>query len=83
MFADQPHFGKLMARARLVLFALDGRTDRDGSKDTAAAVDNGRRLYADLLDYQRTELMTEKESDALDNALDLIRSRLKFFGEPV
>jgi hypothetical protein len=83
MSADQPHFGGLMARARLVLFALDGRTERDGSRDTAAAVDNGRRLYAELRDFQRSVLMTEKESDALDNALDMIRARLRFFGEAV
>jgi hypothetical protein len=76
-------FCDLMVDARRVTVALGGLTHRDSSRATAAVVGEGRRMLARLLDYQRTARMTGLEAHALADALDLLRARLKFFGESV
>jgi hypothetical protein len=81
MHVDHSRFDALIARAQHALIALDGLTQRDGSKATAAAMNLGNSVQSELLDYQRTVWMTKEESALLANALDLVRARLKFFGE--
>jgi hypothetical protein len=83
MGGDQPHFNDLMIEAHRVTFALDGVTKQDGPKALAVAVSNGRSIHAQLLDYQRTARMTKPESATLQNAIDLLQARLKFFGQSV
>jgi hypothetical protein len=81
MPAEQFNFAYLMARADRVAVALDGLSSLDGPRATAAAVNAGRRLCTDLLDYRRSVIMTQQESVALENALDALRARLNFFGQ--
>jgi hypothetical protein len=83
MAGDFPDFNQLIIEAHRVTAALDDLTLRNGSKATVAAVGDGRRTYRRLLDYQRTARMTRHEAHALDEATDMLRARLKFFGESV
>jgi hypothetical protein len=72
-----------MIEAHRVAVALDGVTTRDGLKAKAAALRDGRRVHSELLDYRATIKMTMTENSMLQNALELIRARLRFFGESV
>ena len=81
MGSNQPEFANLMADAHRAMLALDDVTKRDGAKATAAAVNNSQRIYLQLLDYQRTASMTKAEANTLQTALDILRARLRFFGE--
>jgi hypothetical protein len=80
MGGDQPHFDDLIIDAHRATIALDVVTKKDGPRVLAAAVNNGKHVRARLLEYQRTARMTMPESAALQNALDLLHARLKFFG---
>jgi len=80
---DRPDFAELMIEARRVSVALDGVARRDGPKATAAALRDGRRLHSELLDYRATVKMTMIENSMLQNALDHIRARLRFFGDSI
>jgi hypothetical protein len=46
-------------------------------------VNDGRRVYSELLDYRENVRMSGAEASLLQMALDLLRARLRFFGEPV
>lgn len=83
MAAESLGFDELMIEAHRVTVALDAVTKRDGTKVTAVPVSEGKRLYQQLRDYQRTAWMTAAESHALDAAMETLRARLKFFGESV
>jgi hypothetical protein len=76
-------FADLMAEVLRVTVAVDGLTQRDGSKATAAVVSEAKGLYAKPLECQKTEWLTATEANALQNSLDSLRARLTFFGEPV
>lgn len=79
MKEDLPIFADLMSDAYRVILALDAVTPRDGA--AGMALTEARRVYASLYDYQRTAWLTKREADAVQNALDVIQARLKFFGE--
>ena len=81
MTRDQSNLADLMDDAYRALLALDDVAKRDSAKTTAAAVNNGRRVYSGLLDYQRTTWMSKAEADALQTTADLLRSRLRSLGE--
>jgi hypothetical protein len=83
MVGDRPRFDGLMVDAHRAMLALDNVTFGGASRATAAAVRDGLRVYSQLVDYRQTERMSAAESSQLQNALDLIRSRLRFFGEAV
>jgi hypothetical protein len=83
MDGDPPHFDDLINDAHRATVALDGVTAKDSSKARVAAVSECRRVYEQMLDYRGSVRMTVAESVALQNALDQLRARLKFFGEPV
>lgn len=83
MGGDRPDLAGLMIEAHRVAVALDGVTTRDGLKAKAAALRDGSRVHSELLDYRATIKMTMTENSMLQNALDLIRARLRFFGESV
>jgi hypothetical protein len=83
MDRDQPHFNNLLSDAHRATVALDGATRRDGPEAITAAVSNGKRIHSQLLDYRRTARLTKPEFAALQHSLDLLRARLKFFGECV
>jgi hypothetical protein len=82
MGGEQPHFNGLMIEAHRATVALDGVMRKDGRAFTAA-VNNGKLIHAQLLEYQKTAWMTKPEVAAVQQALDLLEARLKFFGEPV
>lgn len=79
MNGDTLKFGDLMADAHRVILALDAVTPRDGSR--SAVIIDARRLYALLLEYLGTTLLSPSEANAVQNALDVIHARMKFFGE--
>lgn len=58
---DPPSLGALMAEAQRVMVALDGRTQRDGTKATAKVVSEGSCVCARLREYQNTVKMTASE----------------------
>jgi hypothetical protein len=60
---------------------LGGLVQRAGAKATAVAVSDAKGVYARLLEHQRTARPTAVEANALQESLDTIRARLKFFGE--
>ena len=76
-------FADLILEAQQATVTLDALTKNDGAKATAAAVGDGRLVYALLLRYRETARMTISEMDLLQHALDMLRARLRFFGEPV
>ena len=80
---NQPNFVELMLTAHRAAIALDEVTERDSSKAKAPALDKGKRVYSQLLNYQQTAWMTAAENAAVQTALDLLKARLRFFGEPV
>jgi hypothetical protein len=80
---DRPDFAELMIEAHRATVALDGVTRWDGAKATAAALRDGNRVHSELLNYRATVKMTMTENSMLQNALDLIRARLRFFEESV
>jgi hypothetical protein len=83
MSGERSEYSELMTDAHRSVTALDGITTQDGSKTTAAAVSDGRRVYERLLDYRGSVRMTVTENAVLQSTLDLLRARLRFFGEPV
>lgn len=76
-------FAELMLEANRVTVALDAVTRRDGPRVAAAPVSYGKRVHAQLLEYQRTARLSGMEAHALQTMLDLLHARLKFFGETV
>jgi|HubBroStandDraft_4_1064222.scaffolds.fasta_scaffold2790879_1 hypothetical protein len=82
MTGDQPTFDDLITDAHRCIAALDEFGTRDGGK-AAAAVKNGKRMYTRLLDYRGTVRMSEEENCLLKTTLDVLRARLRFFGESV
>jgi hypothetical protein len=83
MDGDQTHFNGLLIEAHRATVALDGVAKKDGARAFAEAVNNGKRIHALLLEYQKTAWMTKPEAAAVQHALDLLEARLKFFGESV
>jgi len=83
MDGDRPEFADLMADAHRALLALDNVTVRGGSKATATAVREGLRVYSQLIDYRQTERMSAAESSQLQNSVEFLGARLRFFGEAV
>jgi hypothetical protein len=81
MTRDRANFDDLIAAANHAVVALDGMTRRDGCRATAPEVDDGKRAYSQLLDYRGAVRMTMAENALLQDALDVLRARLKFFGE--
>lgn len=77
----QPDFASLMADAHRAAMSLDGMVSRDGSKETAKAVTEALRVYSALSGYRHTVRMTVAQTAALQNAMDVLRARLRFFGE--
>lgn len=76
-------FGSLLMKADRAISALDDFTRRDGSRATAQAVSDGVGVYSHLLEYQRTAWMTAAENSAVQSALDMLKARLRFFGQSV
>jgi hypothetical protein len=76
-------FSDLIADARRAVVGVDRFTKRDGAKETAAAINKARYFYGKLLEHQFTASMTQAEASALQEVVDLLKARLKFFGEPV
>jgi hypothetical protein len=83
MPGGDPEFANLMAQAHRVSVALDGFAKRDGSEATSAAVSKGKRVYSEIMDYQRTAGLTMIEARVLQSTVDLLRARLRFFREAV
>lgn len=55
----------------------------DSAKATSAAVRDGMRLYSLFLDFRGTVRMSQEENSLLQGKLDMLRARLRFFGESV
>lgn len=83
MTREKLGFDDLMIEAHSVTAALDNLTQRDGPKITAVPLSRGKRVYAQLLHYQRTAKMSKIQAHTLQSALELIQARLRFFDEPV
>jgi hypothetical protein len=83
MAVDGTTFADLMADAQHVMTALDGVMSSDSAKATAAAVSDGMRLYSLFLDFRGSVRMSQEENWLLQGKLDMLRARLRFFGEPV
>lgn len=83
MDGERSKVADLMADAHRVMLALDEFTRRDGSKAMNVAVGDGMRVYSLLIDYRQSERMSVAESSLLQTAIDLVRARLRFFGEVV
>jgi hypothetical protein len=84
MTGDQPTFDDLIADAQRCIAALDEFPMRDGGIAAAhAAVKNGKRIYTRLLEHQNTVRMSVAESSQLQNSVDQLRARLRFFGESI
>jgi hypothetical protein len=83
MTGDRLTFADLIADARHVITALDTPTMQDGAKATYAAIRDGKRLYSQFLDYRGTVRMNKEENCLLQTGLELLRARLRFFGESV
>jgi hypothetical protein len=81
MTGDIYDFNDLMAEAHRVMVALDGMTRRDGPRATSGAVGQGKHVFKQLLAYRLSARMTRPEAHILDSAVDLLKARLKFFGE--
>jgi hypothetical protein len=81
MKEDQSKVADLMADAHRAMFALDDFTRRDGSRAMTVAVKDGLRVYSLLIDYRQAERMSAAESSLIQNAIDVLRARLRFFGE--
>lgn len=58
----------------------DARGSREIVRQTLA---NARQNYIDLMRRSRPVIMTDEEHRSLHSALDRIKARLHFFGEPV
>lgn len=74
MGEDLPRFADLIADAFHTVGALDGGR---GSRFNAAAIRNGRRVYSQLIEYQKTTKMTLAQGALVQRALDLIWTRLR------
>jgi hypothetical protein len=83
MAGDRTTFAELMADAQRVMTALDGVMTRDSAKATSAAVRDGMRLYSLFVEFRGTVRMSQEENCLLQEKLDLLRARLRFFGEAV
>ena len=83
MTGDTPNFDDLIFEAHGATFALDSVTRRDGPNVVAAPVNNAKRVCSHLVEYHRTAWLTQTEAHLLDDALEYLKSRLKFFGESV
>jgi hypothetical protein len=83
MGENHTNFVELMMAAHGAAMALDDVTRQDSSQAKAPALDNGKRAYSQLLDYQQTASMTAIENVAVQTAMDMLRARLRFFGEAV
>jgi hypothetical protein len=81
MITDPSHFAGLMLDAQRATVALDCATNREDSGEKAAAVNEGKRVYTELLPYQRAVWMTTSQAAVLQTALDLLWARLRFFGD--
>lgn len=79
----QPAFDDLMVDAQRTALSLDGKVKRDGSKETAIAVTEALRVYLALNEYRHGVRMTVAQTALLQEAMDILRARLRFFGEPV
>jgi isocitrate/isopropylmalate dehydrogenase len=74
-------FADLIAEADRAVMMLDEFTMHDSAKAIARAVRDGKSVYAGLLEHRNTIRMTDAESAQFQEALDLLRARLRFFGE--
>jgi hypothetical protein len=83
MGGDQPEFNDLMIEAQRAGNALEDATINGSFASVLKIVIQGKLVCTRLLEYQRTTRMTKAEASTLQTALDLLRSRLKFFGENV
>jgi hypothetical protein len=83
MLTNRSEFGSLLIEARHATVALDGVRKKDSRKVIAGAVSGGKRIYSQLLDYQRAAWMTLPEAVSVQNSLDLLRAQLRFFDEDV
>jgi hypothetical protein len=63
MSNDRPEFADLMIEAHRAMPALDDFTKRDGSKAMNAAVNDGQRVYSQLLNSQQTSRLTMEEAN--------------------
>ena len=77
------NFADLMTDAHGAMLALDNVRVGGGSRAAAAFVRGGLRVYSQLHYYRQTERMRVAETSVLQTAMNLIRSRLQFFGEAV
>jgi hypothetical protein len=83
MKAVQSKVANLMTDAHRAVLGLDDFTQRDGSKAMSVAIRDGMNVYSLLIDYRQTERMSVAESSLVQAAIDLLRARLRFFGEVV
>ena len=79
----QSKVAALMAEAHRAMLALDDFARRDGSSAMTFAVRQGMRVYALLIDYRQSERMSAAESSLIQNAIDLLRAKLRSLGEIV
>jgi hypothetical protein len=76
-------FNDLMAEARRAMLALYDARLHNPEKPPAESVEDCRRAYAQLLEFQKSAWMTAPENCELQAAADLLRAHLKFYGEAV
>lgn len=74
---------KLLASAHWAVSALDLAASRDRFKIDGALVGRAREAAALLVEYRNANRLTTAQAGALQNALDLLRARLRFFNERV
>jgi hypothetical protein len=78
-----PDFLECMIEASRSLLALNALSARSDARAIREAVDDAARVYEVLLALQETKSPDPGDSIRVRFALDLLRSRLKFFGRPV
>jgi predicted regulator of Ras-like GTPase activity (Roadblock/LC7/MglB family) len=83
MKVERSKVADLMTDAHRAVLGLDDFTRRDGSKAMTIAIKDGMRVYSMLTDHRQTERMSAAESSLIQTAIDLLRARLRFFGEVV
>lgn len=77
---DDGQLDKFLADAHWAVTALDLATSRDRFKIDGTLVDRAKNAAAMLLEYRSANCLTTAQAQTLQNALDLLRARLRFFG---
>lgn len=80
---DTPEFVEQMTDANRALLALDSLEPRNHSANVSFTVSDAALTYAKLCVLQENRALGKSESLKLQNVLDRLRARLRFYGRSV